>query len=72
MIGTVLVEPPTWNVSVQVPAVGWAVVNETKSKLKYITTLFIIQNQLEKIENDLPQLTDGSLLLNEFGVQFDS
>jgi hypothetical protein len=47
-------------------------VNETKSKLKYITTLFIIQNQLEKIENDLPQLTDGSLLLNEFGVQFDS
>jgi hypothetical protein len=33
MIGTTVDAPPTWKVSVQVPAVGWAVVNDTKSKL---------------------------------------
>ena len=31
--GTMVVDPLTWNVSVQVPTVGWAVVNDTKSNL---------------------------------------
>ena len=33
-MGAEEVDPPTTNVSVQVPTVGWAVVKETKSKLK--------------------------------------
>ena len=33
IVGATVDAPPTWKVSVHVPAVGWAVVNETKSKL---------------------------------------
>jgi hypothetical protein len=33
MVGTTVDAPPTWKVSVQVPDVGWAVVNVRKSKL---------------------------------------
>jgi hypothetical protein len=36
MMGAEEVDPPTVNVSVQVPSAGWAVVNETKSKLNGI------------------------------------
>ncbi len=41
IIGTEEVDPPTVNVSVQVPAVGWVVENETKSKLKEIKIIAI-------------------------------
>jgi hypothetical protein len=41
IVGTEEVDPPTVNVSVQVPAVGWVVVNETKSKLKEIKIIAI-------------------------------
>jgi hypothetical protein len=34
MVGVSVVDPITSNVSVQVPSVGCAVVNDTKSKLK--------------------------------------
>jgi hypothetical protein len=36
MVGTILDTPPTWKVSVQVPAIGWEVVNDTKSKLNWL------------------------------------
>jgi hypothetical protein len=34
MVGATVVAPLTWKVSVQVPAVGWAIANETKSSLQ--------------------------------------
>jgi hypothetical protein len=34
MVGATVAAPLTWKVSVQVPAVGWAIANETKSSLQ--------------------------------------
>ncbi len=45
IIGATVGDPLIWNISVQFPAVGWAVANEIKSKLKiykedYFTSFF--------------------------------
>lgn len=62
MVGIVDLDPPTVNVSVHVPAVGCAVVNETKSKLNELQKRQIfVTISTKKTYSCLPELTDRFL-----------
>jgi hypothetical protein len=58
MVGTAFDTPPTLNVSVHVPAVGWEVVKDTKSKLNGIGKRILIFSTFNGRIN-LPNLTNG-------------
>lgn len=73
MIGTEFMPPPTWNVSkAQTPSrFGCDTENAIKSRLNRTDTLADRVRSIKKYKN-VPNLTDGLLLLVESGVELHS
>ena len=73
IVGTLLIDPPTWNVSVQVPIElpvvdGWAMEKDAKCKLGDIKIYKLFVGSKKRLSCSLPNLADRFLLFHKSGI----